>query len=172
METSICDNKNYGFGNGYILMPIVLDGLPRTVQVEGCELSLKSNFHASLVGVKYIVERYGQEIDDIQNKCLEIFCDVMREHPIIFLRFTGEFRFVAQGEKKTLVAMCELSNIDSFFNMLRQTLGIEVDTQPTHVTLYTLQPDAGIGITSQEQLKNRTKVVSVSDAVRLVLAIA
>ena len=57
--------------------------------------------------------------------------------------------------------MVEMPKIEDLFNEIRNN-GINIPTQPTHITLYTLQPEAGIGLTSQNQIENESKVVEIA----------
>ena len=43
--------------------------------------------------------------------------------------------------------------------MLNQTYGLNLEYPPTHVTLYTLQPNFGIFLTDSTDIARRTKIV-------------
>ena len=63
--------------------------------------------------------------------------------------------------------MVDLKGVEGLFQYLQQKHNIDFPTQPTHVTLYTLQPEAGIGILSQEQLETDSILVEVPELASL-----
>lgn len=155
----ICDGEEYTYKKGYIALPVRIDGLPPSVEITRVDLQVKTSFHVSLLCVKNLIEKYGEQIEE---KIISTFCDFVVKRELNLERYQNEFRFAqrANDDKKTLVVMVDISNINEFFEELRKRLDIEVDVQPTHVTLYTLKLDEGIGINGQEDLKNLTEVVT------------
>ena len=65
--------------------------------------------------------------------------------------------------------MVSLENIDELFDFLRSKHGVDFPTQPTHITMYTLQPEAGIGILSQAELARDSVTVDVPTLVNVEL---
>lgn len=159
-------NKKYTYGKGYIAMPIEIGGLPNVVSIEGEKLMLKSSFHISLLCVDDVVEQFNVEEESI----VKIFSEFAKDNKIELLVYTGEFRFAEVNERKTLVALCEVSNLKQFFDVLNRELNIEVPVQPAHATVYTLQPDAGIGLNSAKMMENLSKLVEVPEAVKVVFS--
>lgn len=165
----LCDNDKHTYGGGYLALSVELNRLPPSVEVNGVTLQLKTSFYVSLLCVKNLIEKHGEEIE---AKVLDIFCDFIKNNGVSLEGYKGEFRF-AQREtdgRKTLVVMVNISNLEGFFEELRTKLNIEVDTQPTHITLYTLELDEGIGINGQKDLGDLTEVVTeqVPDEIKVV----
>ncbi|MEX0917337.1 MAG: hypothetical protein WDZ90_02345 [Candidatus Paceibacterota bacterium] len=165
-DSYICGGEKFTYRNGYIALPLGLSGLPESIEIGGEVLQRKTEFHVSLLRVKTILEKFPNTEEQIINS----FCEFVKKEDISFLHFTGEFRFAEKlaetGERKTVVAMCEVSNLRVFSDQLANELGVLISPQPTHVTLYTLQPNAGIGLNSPEDLNTLSKPVDVSDEVR------
>jgi len=160
----ICNTDKYAYGKGYIYLPIELTGLPKEFDLEGETLSLKSSFHVSLVCVKDLLAKYDKE--NLEQMIFDQFCAFVAKNDINFLKFTGEFHLAKHEERKSLVAICEVSNLDNFTSSLSQELGLEISLQPTHVTLYTLQPDMGIGLNNPTDLENKSVIVDVPEAIK------
>ena len=153
MKNYICGANKFAYGKGYIYLPIDLDSnLPDDLEIDGVRLLRKSSFHVSLVCVKNIG-------NNLEQKVIDSFCKFTSVNDISFVRFIGEFRFAEFEERKTLVVKCQISGIEKFIKQLSQELGMDIPNQPTHVTLYTLQPDAGIGLNSLNELDGKSKVV-------------
>lgn len=162
-KNHICGGNTFAYSKGYIMLPIEIGALPATISVEGETLQRRSSFHVSLLCVRDMVEKYG----DLEKRILEFFCSFVKDHDISFIKYTGEFRFTQNEERKSVVALCEISNLKNFSESLGRELGIDIPPQPTHVTLYTLQPDAGIGLNSSADMSEKSVPVEVPDSVRL-----
>lgn len=158
MRQFICDTTKYVLGKGYIMLPVEVTNLPPIIEVEGATLTRKSSFHVSLVSVKEILARTG----DILNEEIIVknFCDFVATHEVSLAGYTDEFRYAKDGERESVVVMCNLSNLEPLFNYLNQVLQLNLEVPPAHVTLYTLQPDIGIGLISPADLATKTKIVT------------
>ena len=157
--------EKYKFADGYIYLRLTIRDLPPKLNVSGYELLAKEEFHCSLVCVKDLQEKYG---DDINEKIINLFHNFSSKNKMDLVGYRNEFRLVQRGERVSVIVMCDISNIDKFFELMKQELGIESDIQPTHVTLYTLQPNMGIGVNTYLGL-NATKEVQVPDEVKTCL---
>lgn len=156
-KKEICDGT-FKYGRGYIYLPISLPELPKRVIINDIELIVKDEFHISLVCTK----SYEEEVEE---KIIDRFCEFVKENSVDFQEFKGEYRFAerAVDGRKTLVGMVNVSGLENFFEVIRKELQIDIDAQPTHVTLYTLEPNEGIGLNSQKDLEEMTSIVSVSE---------
>ncbi|MCD8494980.1 MAG: hypothetical protein LRY41_01415 [Candidatus Pacebacteria bacterium] len=157
----LCDDMPYNYNKGYIFLPLddtALQNLQESIEIRNMRLLKKSKFHVSLVCVKNI-ESVQEGIGD---RIIELFCNFAQKHPFSFQGYTGVFRYVVDksGERRSLVAMCKLSNLDVFFDHVNRELGLSIPYQPTHVTLYTLKQDQGIGLNSQEDIQKMTEDVT------------
>lgn len=162
MKEFICDGTKYrswGEKSVTIDLPLALPRLPETITTEGLLLTLKSDFHVSLVCIDKIKEKHRIEIPDFTNKVVADFCKFVREKDIDFAKFRDEFRFVSEGEKRTVIAMCDVTNLDEFFQRMNKKYGLAAEYPPIHVTLYTLQPDRGIFVVDAKDLRERTKII-------------
>lgn len=141
--------------------------VPDTIIVEGETLHKKSSFHVSLVCVKDILSKNP----GIEQEVLDGFCSFAEKKDISLVRYTGEFRFARHEERRTLVALCEVSNLRELSESLGRKLGMILPSQPTHVTLYTLQPDAGIGLNSHADMESKSISVDVPTTLKIALGV-
>lgn len=158
----ICGGNTFTYSKGYIALPVEIHGLPESVRIENETLQRRSSFHVSLLCVKDLLEKHG----NIEEKILDSFCSFVNKNDISFVKYSGEFRFAKNGERKSLVVRCETSNLKEFSVLLGRELGMSIPPQPTHVTLYTLQPDAGIGLNSPADMEAKSLPVQVPEDVR------
>lgn len=159
MKNYICNNTEYFFGNGYIAVSVEINGLPNTIEVNGKTLLIKSEFWVSLVCVKDIVAKYGE---NYEQKVIDFFCDFVQSNKISFSGCRDEFRYATDKEtdRETIIVMSDISNIKEFFDALNKEFGFDIETPPTHITLYALQQDKGIGLNDSLAIKEKTKIIT------------
>ena len=138
-------------------------GLPGTITLEGSVLSLKTEFHITLIDVKSIASLIDENnVAKTEDEIVEEFKDFIKQLPLEEHTILHSFRFVSRDTRKTIIAMAEVPHLSEFFDRLRQKYGKNLPSQPTHVTIYTLPPGGGIGILSQEELTRDSKLVGLN----------
>lgn len=157
----ICNTENITYNKGYIALWCKDYDLPATFMVEGEALFKKDRFHVSLLCVKNILAANP----DIEAEVLRHFCDFIQEHQVQFAGFTKEFRLAEADERKSVVALCQVSNLHKLAAYLNEKIGVTIAPQPAHVTIYTLQANAGIGLNSPEEMAEKTEQIEVPEAV-------
>ena len=157
-------SANHNYDNGYIgLVNLMLLKLPSTLNVQGYDLLLKSEFHISLLCVKNIAPIISEvRAKQVEPEIVKFFQEFIKQTPLSEYSFQNVYRLVKREERVTLVGMVDVPGIESLFNELQHKYQVNLPVQPTHITLYTLQPEAGIGILSQEQLEQDSEVVDVT----------
>lgn len=155
--------------NGYISLRITdFVELPIEITVDQKTLFRKGEFHVSLMALKKLLPLINTVNDDItETDLVQDFLDYQSTVALSDFTLTNELRYVVRGERETIVSMVKVPNIDGLFDVLRAKYGVDIPTQPTHITLYTLQPEIGIGILSQDELERDSKLITLPD-VRLV----
>lgn len=164
-EKLICNRNNITYDKGYIALWLNDYPLPATLEIDGDTLLKKDHFHVSLLCVKNILEVKPA----IENEVLSHFCDFIKEKELRFEEFTNEFRTASADERKSVVALCCISNLNTFADYLSEKIDMKIAHQPAHVTIYTLQPNAGIGLNSEDELQTKSKPVDVPDEVNNIL---
>jgi hypothetical protein len=156
-------SAHHNHNNGYIgLVNIELGDLPQKLSVGEYELVLKSEFHISLVCTKKIAVLIDPtRVDEIRAEIVESFKQFIQTTPLTDYGITNEFRLVKRDERVTLVVLAVVPGLENFFAELEERYGKNIPVQVTHITLYTLQPEAGIGILSLEELERDSKPVNV-----------
>lgn len=170
MLTMITERHNYD--DGYIsLVNVELENAPTAITVNGSELFIKSEFHISLMAIKNLALLLDSDnVEHASELLKQSFLDFVATKDLTSSALTGEYRLIARDERVTIVAMVDLQGVEELFEYLRQKHGVDFPTQPTHITLYTLQSEAGIGILSQEQLVNDSVLIDVPELRKLKLA--
>ena len=160
-ENLICNSNNITYSKGYIALWLNNYTTPDTLDVGGDTLLKQDHFHVSILCVKNILENHP----DIEQDIIDHFCDFTKANELKFAGFTREFRFANDAERKSVVALCKVSNLDAFTDYLSEKIGVKIAHHPAHVTIYTLQSNAGIGLNSREEMELKSKPMKVPEAV-------
>lgn len=162
-------SAHHNYDNGYIaLVNLRLKNLPDTISVEGYTLLLKKEFHVSLICAKKIAVLIDPENNrKIEAEIVELFKEFIKHQPLSDFSLNTELRFVELDQRKTVIVMTHVPGLDQFFNMLEKHYGNKLPLQPTHITLYTLQPEVGIGILSKGELEKLSTIVVVPELTNL-----
>lgn len=155
----ICDGTKYIFGHETISLPVSFEDLPATLEIENNQLLLKSTFHISLVPIGKLIKKFDIADANFKDSVINDFCNFVKDNEISLIKYRNEFRFVTQNERKSIVLMAEVSNLRKFFEALNKKYTLNAEVPPTHVTLYTLQPDVGIFIVDSQDLNQLTRMI-------------
>jgi len=136
------------------LDPRLFEAFPREVIWNNTQLTKKDEFHITLLHAKS-----ASELANVPNEeVASFFNSFVETHPVKLLSFIGDFRYVEEEEKKTVVVRCIVSNLNGLFLLFNRTLHVQLPVQAAHVTLYTLQKNAGIHINSDEKMESLQRV--------------
>jgi hypothetical protein len=162
MAKNICEGEKYILGGpneDNIGLPISLANLPETIELEGQTLVLRSAFHTTLVAISEIIRKNQIEIPGFVEQVVADFCEFVKENKVDLIGFRDEFRFATENERRSVIAMCEIANLNKFFDLLNKKYDLELEYPPTHVTLYTLKLDEGIFLTDAKDMEEMTKEI-------------
>lgn len=154
----ICGSNKYTTDGDVIYLPVVLKGLPEEIKVKDETLYFPTPFHVSLVYIRKIIEKYNISIPDFPDKIIDDFCEFTKANTIEVIRYTNEFKFVNRdGTKKTVIVMCEVKNLNRFYDFINKKYGLNIKYPVPHVTLYnTLKGEPGIYLMDQDDIKSFT----------------
>ncbi len=158
MSKLICENKYRvgGTKEDVIGLSVSLTDLPKEIQIQGNTLYLKDSFHVSLVCIGIIIQKYNILVPDFFNKVVNDFCDFAKINEIKILHYNNDFRFATENDLKSVVVMCEVSNINKFYDFINEKYTLNIKYPSTHITLYTLKKQLGIFLTDEDDIKNLT----------------
>ncbi len=156
----------YRIRMGYVTLGHEITGLVPQFEALGKEWFLKREFHVSLICVKKILQQLIEKHGDEKATSLlsEALIKVLSTHKPAFEKFTDELRTVKDNDKETIVAMCDVKNLDKAFEELRSLLSLPLELPPTHVTLYTVENRKAIGLTSKEDIETLTTLLKGDQA--------
>jgi len=155
----ICENKfEFNIPNKTICLPVKLENLPSEIIIQNTTLILQTSFHVSLACIGESIRKYNIFIQDFENKILDDFCEFSKTNEIKVLKY-NDFKFIERDDLKTIVVMCDISNLNKFFDLMNQKYNLKIEYPPTHITLYILPSKHGIFLTDANDIKNLTKPI-------------
>ncbi len=161
-KTFICGRQEHTISSpsNTIALSVPIPDLPKSIEIEGNKLLFKSSFHVSLVAINEIIRKHKVSDPGFRDSVLKDFCEFNNEKPVKFVKYINNFSYCERDDLKSLIQMCEISNLREFFEILNQKYGLSLEYPPTHVTLYSADGERGIFVTDTDDVKNLTKTVS------------
>ena len=144
------------------MLPVGLPPIASEITLGDQKFVVKDEFHVTLLWLPAVQELVVKDKKS-EEELLKTVVKIFHRTDVSFDQFLDDIRLAQHKNAKTIVIMCRLKGIDQFFVELRKALKIDVPTQTTHVTLYTLENGIPIGINNKEQLAGRTRKLTDRD---------
>ena len=141
-----------------LVLPLVVDGLPETIECLGRSWRRKREFHLTA-----LVERLLGEAGPAQWDAVVRTASGRVLGPVTVGEEIRRVRHPEQPELETLVVMVECPGLEQLIADLSLAVGTELPLPPAHVTLYSTDPAQGIGIADQRDLAERAPPLTRSD---------
>jgi hypothetical protein len=153
-----------------LVAPVIVEGLPETIEALGESWLRKLEFHLTAVSATAL-ERAGGGRPDLW----EVVTRISSGRSIGPISTRSEVRRVSDPERpdlRTLIVMADASGLAALLRDLSEALGVGLSPPPAHITLYSSDPAAGIGIDDQDQLGKRAPLLTrkQQDEVRRAIA--
>jgi hypothetical protein len=157
----------YYFSGGYVGLHYPLHRIAPSVEIDGEKLLAKLEFHLSIFSVKRYAPRLAEKIsisvEEAERRIIVESGKLLSRRPLR-IRFKDELRLAEESGKKTIVIMCAADGIEEFFIDMRRAFGLDIPTQPTHMTLYTRADGLGIGLVSEQEVNALTRSVTAQES--------
>jgi hypothetical protein len=136
-----------------LVVPVIIAGLPEEIDALGRSWRRKREFHITAASAQ-VIERAGRGRDDTWDRVTR----AASGRSIGRIRARREIRRVRHPDKpdlETLVVMVEAPGLAGLHRELSAALEADLRPPPAHVTVYSTDPVAGIGIDDERQLADR-----------------
>jgi hypothetical protein len=141
-----------------VIAPVLIDGLPPEIYALGITWQRKVEFHLTAAS-RNTLEHAGRERPDLWRVVREV-ADGRSVAPITARR---EIRRVSDRERpglETLVVMVGAPALGPLYRELSIALGADLHPPPAHVTLYSTDPEQGIGLDHERHLAERSALLT------------
>ena len=133
--------------------PVEIEGLPREIEALGMQWRRKVEFHMTVLAGA-VIEGLGAG-DPGVRQAITAMLGGRQVGPILVTREVRHVRHSEECELETIVVMVECPALEGLFEELSDAFGAQLEPPPAHVTLYSTDPERGIGINDGEQLRSR-----------------
>lgn len=141
-----------------VIAPLQIDGLPPEIETLGRSWLRKVEFHLTAVPAA-LIERLASR----SPVAWDVVADVASGRSIGPVLVSDDVRAVRHPEEpslRTLIVMAEAQAISRLYGDLSAVLHESLRPPPTHITLYSSDPQRGIGINDPCQLAERAPALS------------
>ena len=145
-----------------LVFPVALEA-PEEVQVAGRRWYCRPEFHVTTFNPEGLAAATGVGAQQLAEVAEPLHDELTTPRPI---RFDGRvYKVVDPDGRQTLVAFCDVAGLEAIYARLSALAGRSLPRPPTHVTLYTAQPDMdGIALTTQADVDAKTVALPAADA--------
>lgn len=144
-----------------VIAPVRIDGLPAQIETLGSHWLRKVEFHLTAVPAA-LIGRIGKRSVD----AWDLVADVANGRSIGPVFAHDEVRAVLHPTEpglRTVIVMADAKAISSLYEDLSDAFAQALRPPPTHITLYSTDPERGIGIDDPRQLAERAPALPQRD---------
>jgi hypothetical protein len=143
------------------IAPVEIDGLPEEIDALGRRWQRKLEFHMTVIGGATI-EEVAREDPVLADRVARVL-DGRDVGPIYVTRELRRARHPDEPGFETIVVMVDCPPLAGIYRDLSAELGDQLSPPPAHVTLYSTDPERGIGLNDDEQLGVRAPRLSAQE---------
>lgn len=152
----INDNSDIYLKFGYLTFPLNLNIISK-IKIGSEMFFSKSGYHISLLHLEGYPESEQRKI-----------CSFAQKYPIKLKKVTNIYRLVTLGDQQSIVVRVRLGGLKKLISAVNKHFGYSFVYPPTHITLFTLKGQFGIGVNSNSDYRCLTKKINPPDSLRLV----
>jgi len=117
---------------------------------------LKTEFHVCLI--EFAENRASQELCEKITAASNPAAHFISDNPP---RLNGQFRRAVHpiDDRESIIGLVDMPGFDKWCDAIRAALGGDTNFAVPHITLYTKQPDKGIGLYNQHEYDERTQLL-------------
>jgi hypothetical protein len=141
--------------------PVEIDGLPDEIEALGGRWQRKLEFHMTVIGAARI-EEVAREDPAAPDRVARVL-DGRGVGPIYVTRELRRVRHPDEPGFETIVVIVECPALAGVYRDLSAELDAELAPPPAHVTVYSTDPERGIGINDERQLRERASPLSAQE---------
>jgi hypothetical protein len=153
-----------------LVVPLIIERLPPTITALGRRWQRKREFHLTAVPACLI-----DGLDGRPEPNWDRVAEVASGRRLGPVRARCELRRASDPEEpglQTLIVMADCPGLEELYDDLSRALGAALWPPPAHVTLYSTDPAAGIGIADETELTARAPALGEAEQAELRRAMA
>ncbi len=141
-----------------VVAPLAIAGLPAYLDALGGRWQRKSEFHLTAIAARVLerLERGRPQVREVVER-------LALGRSLGPVAISADIRRASHPEKPglhTLIAMADCPGLSQLYRELSAELKVELSAPPAHITLYSTDPDDGIGVVDRQELRERAPALS------------
>lgn len=140
-----------------VIAPVRIDGLPGQIESLGRLWQRKLELHVTVLAAA-VIDELGAAWEGVAGLTAG-----RRVGPISVTREICRVRHPDKPALQTIVVMAQCPALGPLYEELSAELDVRLSPPPAHVTLYSTDPEQGIGIDDEAQLRERAPELSHAD---------
>jgi hypothetical protein len=140
------------------IAPVEIDGLPDEIEALDRRWRRKVEFHMTVIGAARI-EEVARQHPAVPDRVARVL-DGRGVGPIYVTRELRRVHHPDEPGFETIVVMVDWPALAGVYRDLSAELGGDLARPPAHVTLYSTDPERGIGLNDDDQLRERAPALT------------
>lgn len=147
---------------GGALLHLDLPKLRDCMTLDGETWTAKREFHVTLIG-KGLMRSLVDELGLLSLPRIETAIVNARRNVPFRVHTREELWWIREEAARTIIQMSDVDGGETFFHRLEDQLGAAILRPPYHVTLYTVGTSKGIGIASDDVLRELGRAMTADE---------
>lgn len=143
---------------GYLMLPLNLSVISK-IKLGTETFFSKNGYHVSLLHL--------EDFSESDQKKVLYFA---KKYPVKLKKITKTYRLVTQEKQRSIIVRVHLSGLKKLISAVNKHFGYNFVYPPTHITLFTLKDQYGIGVNSIGEYKRLTRQINQKNSQRLAKA--
>lgn len=150
-------NDNFGvyLKYDYLIFPVNLKIVPK-IKIGNIIFYSKTNYHVSLLCLEGISKSEQQKIFEYSKKYI-----------FKLGKITNKYRLVTENKLQSIIVRVRFTGLKRFILSINKKFSHDFKYPPTHITLFTLKGQTGIGVNTYKSYRDLCSKVSKEDIRKL-----
>lgn len=145
-------NSSIYLDYGYLMLPLSLS-IASSIKVGSMTFFPKIGYHVSLIRLKDLSETDQKRVFEFAKK-----------YPIMLKTITKIFRLVRENDQQSIIVRVRLCGLKNLISAVNHHFNYNFVYPPTHITLFTLKGQHGIGVNSTSEYRQLTSPINQKDS--------
>lgn len=154
-KTVLNPNNDIYLSYGYLMLPISLRIISK-IKIGSQAFFSKKGYHVSLLSLEHFTEAEQKTI-----------LNFARKFSVKLTRVTNVYRLVTQNDKQSIIVRVRLQGLRKLFSAVNKHFAQNFVYPPTHITLFTMKDQYGIGVNTVGDYRRLTRQISPKYSLRL-----
>jgi len=149
-------NSDIYLNYGYLMLPLNLSIISKIIIGSTPFFPKNSEYHVSLIRLK-----------DLPESDQKVVFSFAQKYQVRLKAITKTYRLVTEANRQSIIVRVRLCGLKKLISAVNTHFGYNFVYPPTHLTLFTLKNQFGIGVNSISDYRQLTSQINQKDSQRL-----